>query len=461
MSNALVQAALTYPRRLAADPMLWFFLPLSAFGFTTACFDSDPRAPHALPAAGAMALGATVAFLTALIAGHAKGQFAAARARLTPGYPAAHAPPAIALTVTFVLLLPAVIAYARGFNVPGTLALTSCLAGYTWWLVLAQSPLLVWAGLGSWFALIGTPLGRAGLTTVAAAEHPALTYALLAAGLLSLALALLRTFTLHEDVPFYHRTSNRGKWWIRDGSMTAASPDVWKNWGWLYEPRERQLRRAAQTGPGLWSRARRLRISMAQNQALPAGVATFLICFALVGVLSVFNVFATPGTAGIWLAVIPFTFSTGIAAAHRALLPHACLRPVARRDLFKEYGLALAVNLVTLWASLSAGVLAAVYLAHPDRFDVGQALALLTISFCSQVYLFGVIVWMTRYRKDTKRVLGFAVGLTLPMILSVAAQDPRHAPLRTFALCAAPVLALLGLLIARDAYRRWLLTDLD
>jgi hypothetical protein len=145
------------------------------------------------------------------------------------------------------------------------------------------------------------------------------------------------------------------------------------------------------------------------------------------------------------------------------LLAVESLRPVESRGRFlREQGAALALDMAIVWASITAGTFAMALIFLPSAlFSPAMAGILLRIA-AAQVWLFAVNAWMLRYRD--RRWLGFLTfvgALTTMAVLTGRAIDGPKGALNTPSPAFSAVIALIGVLIACDAYRRWLRTDLD
>lgn len=70
---------------------------------------------------------------------------------------------------------------------------------------------------------------------------------------------------------------------------------------------------------------------------------------------------------------------------------------------------------------------------------------------------YGAIVWLMRYRSI---LAVYAPNFVLIVPCAMLDMDSRIPSMRWIASCSAAILAVIGLWLARDAYRRWLLTEL-
>lgn len=146
-------------------------------------------------------------------------------------------------------------------------------------------------------------------------------------------------------------------------------------------------------------------------------------------------------------------------------------RPTTRRAFVRDLGLALAADLATWWAWLTAAGLAAIafallYMAPRDRppysvLTVTRTLAIaLVTSLVLQFVLYAALAWVMRLQAAWAiyllTVIGvIAAGFTLPYTLFLTSN---HGPLAPAAILTS--LTALGLLLTTTAHRHWLRTDL-
>lgn len=133
------------------------------------------------------------------------------------------------------------------------------------------------------------------------------------------------------------------------------------------------------------------------------------------------------------------------------------LKPVRREDYLREMGLCLAIDLARNLAMVFAVVLGTILVVSPSDFQPAVALPWLLITTLAATFYFGAIVWLLRYRS---MVMAVAPGLVIVVLYTVLAIEWSNPSIHSLAVCIASVLALIGIWLARDAYRRWLLTDL-
>jgi hypothetical protein len=134
--------------------------------------------------------------------------------------------------------------------------------------------------------------------------------------------------------------------------------------------------------------------------------------------------------------------------------------PVDRRSYFRQLGMAAAISQFELWGGIGMTLIAWVLLVTPEPIPPAMIVGVLAVSGAIQIGAFGMTVWLSRGR--WMRWLGgpalailFVLGLTLQVRLRTV-PDALNV-----VLWIAGGIAVAGLLITFDAYRRWLVTDLD
>ena len=144
----------------------------------------------------------------------------------------------------------------------------------------------------------------------------------------------------------------------------------------------------------------------------------------------------------------------------------ALLLPIQRKTYIRQLGTAAALSHFQLWAGMALVLTLWRLLIGPQPLPWSVLAGVLAFSAAFQVAAFSVVVWTARYR--LRAVGWFSVMLLLAAVLSVVeirwirsllVTLPGKLPSDAFWM--AGILALLGLLITWDAYRRWLVTDFD
>jgi hypothetical protein len=143
----------------------------------------------------------------------------------------------------------------------------------------------------------------------------------------------------------------------------------------------------------------------------------------------------------------------------------ALLLPVERKSYIRQLGAAAALSQLQLWGGTSVVLLLWWLLnwrllAGPQPFPLAVVAGVLAFSAAFQVAVFGVVAWTARYR--SKALSGFVMAVLFPsswLVLVRWVSSPGELPQEVMWI--AGIMAVLGLLVTFDAYRRWLAADFD
>jgi hypothetical protein len=148
-------------------------------------------------------------------------------------------------------------------------------------------------------------------------------------------------------------------------------------------------------------------------------------------------------------------------------LPMESLLPASRRGFVRETGAAMGLGMMKLWVGSTVVALAgaAVFASGDVRSHAVNLLAIVAISAAAQVYIFGVILWGLWMRNGIVSGLALlaATGGPAPVMLMQMQQKSTpdvwhvggHVGLWVVSFL------LVGGLLAFDAYRRWVRTEMD
>ena len=478
-ADRLVQVALTYTRpwymRLWAAFIGWFVFASIVFRH---------KADYGGQVAYLLIGGTIAAWGGAIIAGHLKEQLADARARLTPSFRGPHL--AVALLVflggvlgfaTFVIAQMHRIPIAEGWPTFRTLtfsgywAIVLLSAAAMAWSTHLQSATFIFSTLAAGLLLVTGP-GMHWMTAMFNGQATALAIGVIAVSCVALVALGWRLARMHEEMAEY---------WRVEGARFAQRPQT------TGDPRQRRtafaeagpfnefLRRASSFdhvrnvfAAGFWRRVQHWRRVSGVGRLSWVGGAMF-VAFLFVtnwvqlkpskdeqlGVLMV-----VPAMLSL---LMPGVFTMMGWPQHWNLLATESLRPVASRGRFlREQGMALALDVAVVWAAITAGVFATALIYHPDWLMTAPVAAILFRSAAAQVWMYSVNLWTLRLRGW--RWLGFvaftgamlAVAIVTGRVI-VGPKGTLGTPSPLFSLAIVAV----AVFIIRDAYRRWLRTDLD
>lgn len=122
----------------------------------------------------------------------------------------------------------------------------------------------------------------------------------------------------------------------------------------------------------------------------------------------------------------------------------------------------MGLELAQGWAAMTFGAYVPTLLLQPSLLIDTDLVFILLFAAASQVFLFGVSIWVMRFRRGfllmlfTTLVAGSGVAILYVNQVERRGGMPGYPSPR-----AAAILAVVGVAIALDAYRRWLRTDLD
>lgn len=142
----------------------------------------------------------------------------------------------------------------------------------------------------------------------------------------------------------------------------------------------------------------------------------------------------------------------------RRYLTTAILRPISRETYFREIGTGMAITFARNLGITVFITIPILWLVNGGHLDL-TALAQLTLAdILLAIFAFGWSLWCLRF--DTSSIV-----TTIPGMIPFMAVIPFWSGIyfdtyRPHVIAACLLLALLGLYLTRDAYRRWLITDL-
>jgi len=307
-----------------------------------------------------------------------------------------------------------------------------------------------------------------------------------AAGIGGIALALVRLLRMtEEDIGYLNvydfdpcdfNASLTGIY-ARCQPSTEAAParmGFWKSLGGLgwtlmtlclgLAPRERELQSWPQWAKiSIWQRSR-LRWLMGGDSfpIWPNAVFYFLI-FSGMYITMPSKPSFTMILNALFMTSNPVYMVTSTMSRRRDAAAIELLRPVGRSQLLIEMGLAYARRVPVTWIQFSIAWILPGYLFTDSPVWSHQMLNLLVLTAASQVFFFGLAVWLMRYAIPFFTWTVLNLGFYLVMIFAVTSCIP-FVDWRTISLDAllwvSPGILAAGALMTWDAYRRWLQTEL-
>jgi hypothetical protein len=388
-------------------------------------------------------------------------QLADPRRTVMPGFLTPHLTAFITLALSLAVAWPLAVTFEAGLGSVGLLAAALLFFAFLGWFMLTLSQPLVIAGAVGWFWFIieadSDPL-RDFLT----GKHETIAVGLLIAALIAVVETVVRFCRMREDDPFYARNILTDSARLRPRA-TGEINQRWQtemarglhNWG-------RPQRLVMPASGRLWARARAWS-SLHGGLTGPMLVGTLLLLSR--ALMSRFPPPMVPMGQGIlmvWVLIMPTLAVSAMWQQMWRFLEGEFLRPIERAAFFKEIGLAMMINVAQWWSILAAAMIADELLIGAGLAGVVRLAALLSATLAGQVFGFGVAIWLMRYRSPVL----VAILLMIPLTTASGAFTlfdigrKQSTDFHRTVLVAMFALGGLGILITRDAWRRWLKTEL-
>jgi hypothetical protein len=473
-----VQVTMTYTRPWALR--FWFICTVAFVTWIAVVQKVNYAARFAVLMLG----GSLAAWAGPIVAAHVKEQMADWRSRLTPGYRTPHLLVAAAI---FVLGVGGITWYAvyRLNEIPaevgwpsipvslyGFFALILLATTLLAWMAHSQSVIFIFVVMGS-TAIALIPRGQEIIRQMVAGERHGLAWTIMAASMAGLVLLWCRLARMHEEMGEYWkletfntrlRVAMTGDRYMR----RAAALET----GWLAGAARGVYRLDRVTNisaASFWRRARHW--TLVVNNAHANWTLSLMIA---VGIMLVyyFGVDHRRNTQiGLLVAipaflslVIPILMATATWPHRWFVIADESLRPVASRATFLcEQAAAKAMEVVSFWFWLTLGAYLPGLFICPDLILSRPTAAALVLNLATQVFLFGVAVWMLHLRRSWFINFGAMIGSLIisGALLAWQIGGEKQALMRTPSPIWAVVMVVVGTLIILDAYRRWKITDLD
>ena len=481
MRSRYVQIALTYtkpwPLRVWAVvtllALLWMFVIWFSATMDYGPYVHNPSFPRSSSQVAMLMLGGLLAaWAAAMVVAHLKEQLADPRAALTPGYRPPH------LLVGAVAFLTLVIAFVWIVFVlatpqlwdevwwPGYLALVLVAATALAAMTHFQSPLSVLL-----LMLLVTPIwfdgGRTMLNDTVRGRSVELGYIILAVAVAALVALWWRLALLHAEMPEYARTTGPGfrlrvqmtgdPGFRRENAAGTGALEAWVRGA------DRLDEVANVAAAGFWQRVRHWRIVIGLGRtpifvALVLGMWSFVMPHLAGGMRDKHSRVVLPVMLSV---LLPGIIVAAVWPRRWYTLADESLRPASRRQFVREQGAAMAMELAVNWFTLTAALVAAAVLLEQSVIRLAPLWRALPLIVAAQILMFGIIVWVMRYRSGWLVVvpifLAMFTGLIVVVVGGALSELNSAQPL----LIAAGIVAAAGVAITFDAYRRWLVTEFD
>ena len=167
--------------------------------------------------------------------------------------------------------------------------------------------------------------------------------------------------------------------------------------------------------------------------------------------------------SALFMTFDPVYTVTNTMSRRRKVAAVELLRAVGRSQFVMETGLAYACRVPATWIQFSIAWILPAYLFTDSPVWGRQMSNLLVLTAASQVFFFGLTVWLMRYAIPFLTWSALCLGLYFAMIFATTSCIP-FVDWRTTSLdalgWATPSILVAGALITWDAYRRWMQTEM-
>ncbi len=406
-----------------------------------------------------------VAFIGQLMWMQLREQVVSDRRWLWPRYLTPHCVVFSILSMLLVVAWPAAVGFFHGVFALGAMAVTAGLFAFMGWGTATLSWPVVFTGTLVLFWMI-CGAEHEPLRGFIRGEYPELSVAIMATGLLMAAGAVWRMTRITQDNPACNRRLQVDAWSLKP-RVTGEVNQAWvetnqKTWFNRIRPQNQVYIPVHDTR---WDRARRWR---GLNRSMVRTVPWLAILWlALLGSTTLFGSSAVSNPMvsitllfplGIWLIVMPTFVTGGMWMKQWQFLEMEFLRPAYRENIILDIGLAMAIHVAQCWCVFALALSVYVLLPFGGQRSLNGLATALSASAMLQVFFFGLVVWLARFRSPSLNA--FVLLAMMPASLVAAVIDPHAAYWRPAVLMGAFVLACVGIILIRAAYRRWLHTDI-
>ena len=481
--NPYAQVALTYIRRPFASWIAAVFI-IGVFGFYIFGLCNLLRLPpmrdEAVQWVGISNFGNVMTLprmMTSLLMGaaifaisvaiHIKDQFAESRSHLIPNFRGAHLMIAAAVTLIFAVVAPSLVAWMTHLRSVGLAALITLVFGLMFWSVLMQSVWMILL-LPIQIAISFSESTQIALALIVSGRFEAQAVGLLAVGAALIFLTGLRLARLDEDMPAYHspmRAGWAGRYQMSGQTQAGAGilPRALQD-RFMENNMARWTNHARRASASSWSRVCRWQVGMLTGWTAWLLPIVLLFFFAITVWMIGHDLQKAGAVFPLMMLsmMLPGMFWGSIWRGRIPMLGRELLLPVDRPSYVRQLGMAVAVNQLQLMAGMSIGTTFWIFLTARQSLSFTNLAFVLGIFTLLQPWFFGVGVWFLRYRNLGMQMGGFIGAVYVSMIPAALYAAPGPLDIwRYSALPVAGIVALLGLLITYDAYRRWLVADFD
>lgn len=415
---------------------------------------------------------------------HIQRQFVDSRAHLVPRFRRVHATVAAGAAFIAAAVIPTLLSWLAGSYCIGLVAVAVLLFGAILWAAARRAAWPYGAIVLGCMAFCCTDWGTAYLRAILNGQLEPYAAAILVLGILITVVAGIQLVRLREET----WNDDSALQWEWDWDWNQRTRQGWGDEGrgssrvrnWIRERQMARLTRLARHAQqSWWARVCRWQVGMV------SGSAFWLWILAVVAIVPVVSWWMRSGasrpaavmvgTTTLILIFLPAMLTlVGVLQWRQFQLRHESLLPVRRTSYIRQVFAAAALSQFQLWAGMSVVLVLWWLLIGPRPFHYALLGGALAFSAAFQVAIFGVAVWSARYRSPSPSpspgpavllsvllafVFGALVALRMAWTRYWTVEQPG--PLPPEVLWIAGILAVFGLLITGDAYRRWLTAEFD
>jgi hypothetical protein len=471
MKNPYAQVALTYVRRPFSTPVGWLlsFAAVAMLAPALVAFLLEGPSPGGM-AHWLWVLVTPFFYIFGFVAVHVKESFCTPLSQALPGYRRVHITVAGCVVLLITVVMPMVMALMVGVSPIGLSAILVLLFGVFFWGIISQPlllfslalvPFLIACSLSSW------ALGfQSFLKLFLSGQLDALAVGVFVAGAIIIVHCGRLLWRLNEDMPGYHRRMRFD--WTANSQRTSQVP---MEKGMSLPGSEARLER--KIARKIWHVHHASTSWRSRLCRWPLGVASWheTVLWAVMALLyvEIFEYFFDRSTMPMLICMLLILVGlrpTGQMLEHLRVLEYELALPIDRVSYLRQLCLMIWLDWFQFWGGLAL-VLGLWWMQATwgDGRSILTILAVITLTGCCEMAMFGLILWTSRYRsKALMTFVPMLICMMGPALASGFIGGPQckgiladHCMLW---FCIAGGIALVGIVAAWDGYRRWLKTDL-
>ena len=458
MPNRYFQVARTYLQRPFCSLRRSLIISGILCLFVLLFFDSGSSGKHEFPPVFLFPFIALFAYWAI----HVEGQFADARASLTPGFRKVHGVVATIFAIVFVILLPGVVAPLIGWQSLGFVSISTFLFGIILWFILRPSftfVLLMMAGL---IFIAQKPILN-GIEQIFCGKEPIQAFIIISIGVILSITGIIRLFLLNEEKPEYHlnlKFPKDGQDKLSDlqwRKLEKAYSRGWRRW-FANRPVGRMIYHARHATDSYWSRIQRWNSS---NRSVWYALfnATYINLF-LILIYSLSNGTFLPGIRIAMATFLPVFLVNKQYNEKTRFMAQDLMMPVRRDAYLKQVGMSFATSQFIQWGAF---LFVTVLLMFPSAAKPTPEFLIISISYSLmiQIGLFGLAIWISSLRSTIMNFLFPIVTFLSVMFIMAMSGFNAQMTVPWWSLIMGALFACLGLLLAWRGYRLWMVADFD